>query len=90
MSNIYHIFAGVYPCLEIRFVLERKIAHYIMQFYVPTILIVMLSWFSFWIDVNRVDARFTYGVVNVLIMTTCMWASDHVTLSRVGLPWHLL
>ena len=37
---------------------------------VPSVLLVVLSWFSFWIDPNVVPARISLGVTCILTMTT--------------------
>jgi hypothetical protein len=45
--------------------------------YIPTLLIVMLSWVSFWLNVNSVPGRVTLGVLSVLtISTTCSLIID--------------
>ncbi|ELU10292.1 hypothetical protein CAPTEDRAFT_124990, partial [Capitella teleta] len=41
-----------------------------IQHYIPCILIVMLSWLSFWIDIKSVPARISFGLLTVLTMTT--------------------
>ena len=41
-----------------------------MQSYIPTILIVMISWVSFWMDVDSVPGRVTLGITTLLTMTT--------------------
>jgi len=61
---------GAYPCLEIRFELARDIGYYLIQVYVPTVLIVMLSWVSFWINAESSPARVTIGLLTVLTTTT--------------------
>jgi len=57
---------GSFPCLEIRFVLRRDIGYFLIQVYVPTILIVILSWVSFWINVDASPARVSLGLLTVL------------------------
>ena len=41
-----------------------------IQNYVPSFLIVALSWVSFWINIDAVPARISIGVLSVLTMTT--------------------
>ena len=41
-----------------------------IQTYVPSALIVMLSWVSFWINIDAVPARISLGVLTILTMTT--------------------
>ena len=54
------------------FGLKRNVRFFFMQTYVPSILLVMLSWVSFWINVNAVPARVALGITTVLSMTTLM------------------
>ena len=41
-----------------------------IQMYIPSGLVVMLSWLSFWLQVDAVPARVTLGILTVLTMTT--------------------
>lgn len=43
---------------------------YFIHMYVPSILIVMLSWISFWLDIEATAARISLGILTVLAMTT--------------------
>ncbi|XP_074651147.1 glycine receptor subunit alpha-2-like [Tubulanus polymorphus] len=61
---------GNFTCLEIRFFLRREIGYYLIQTYVPSMLIVMLSWVSFWINVEAVPARISLGIITILSMIT--------------------
>lgn len=53
--------AGNYSQLRVYFELEREVGHYIMDYYVPSILLVVVSWVSFWLDPNAVPGRTTLG-----------------------------
>lgn len=64
------LLTGAYPCLEINFVLKRDIGFFLIQFYIPSLLIVILSWVSFWINVEATPARVSLGLLTVLTMTT--------------------
>ena len=61
---------GNYSCIYAKFLLNRQFHYYLVQTYVPTILIVILSWVSFWIDETAVPARITLGILTVLTMTS--------------------
>ncbi|KAK6172619.1 hypothetical protein SNE40_016237 [Patella caerulea] len=61
---------GNHSCLEAKFHLERNIGYYIIQMYIPSILIVVISWISFWLTVTSVAGRISLGVLTVLTMTT--------------------
>lgn len=53
--------AGNYSQLIVNFELEREVGHYIMDYYVPSIMLVVVSWVSFWLDPNAVPGRTTLG-----------------------------
>jgi len=61
---------GNYSCLVARFHLPRSIGFHMVQSYVPTILIVVISWVSFWMDVDSVPGRTTLGVTTLLTVST--------------------
>jgi hypothetical protein len=61
---------GVYQRLRLSFDLKREIGYFIFQTYLPSILIVMLSWVSFWINHEATSARVALGITTVLTMTT--------------------
>src|SRR6185503_3384526 len=46
------------------------IGYFIFQTYMPSILIVALSWVSFWINHEATSARVALGITTVLTMTT--------------------
>lgn|SRR6218665_500512 len=61
---------GISPCLSITFTLKRNIGYYMIQLYIPSILIVILSWVSFWLNVDAAPARVSIGLLTVLTTTT--------------------
>ncbi|XP_063080873.1 gamma-aminobutyric acid receptor subunit rho-3 [Cavia porcellus] len=61
---------GWYCRLFINFVLRRHIFFFVLQTYFPAMLMVMLSWVSFWIDRRAVPARVSLGITTVLTMST--------------------
>ena len=63
-------FSGDFSCLRVDFVLTRDVGYYMIQTYIPSALIVMLSWVSFWINIDAVPARISLGVLTILTMTT--------------------
>ncbi|XP_020668700.1 glycine receptor subunit alpha-1 isoform X2 [Pogona vitticeps] len=61
---------GMFTCIEARFHLERQMGYYLIQMYIPSLLIVILSWISFWINMDAAPARVGLGITTVLTMTT--------------------
>ncbi|XP_034527921.1 gamma-aminobutyric acid receptor subunit delta [Ailuropoda melanoleuca] len=53
--------AGQFPRLSLHFHLRRNRGVYIIQSYVPSILLVAMSWVSFWISQAAVPARVSLG-----------------------------
>jgi len=52
-----------------------------MRSYIPSILIVMLSWVGFWINRNAEPARVALGVTTVLTMTTLASTARQINVS---------
>ncbi|XP_057706367.1 gamma-aminobutyric acid receptor subunit pi isoform X2 [Corythoichthys intestinalis] len=71
---------GQYPKLVLHFALRRNVLFFILETYVPSTLLVVLSWVSFWISQSSVPARTCIGVTTVLTMTTLMMGA------RTSLP----
>uniref|UniRef100_A0A1I8J585 Neur_chan_LBD domain-containing protein n=2 Tax=Macrostomum lignano TaxID=282301 RepID=A0A1I8J585_9PLAT len=69
-TRVVQYLTGKYSYLIATFYLNRKSGFYLIQTYIPSILIVILSWVSFWIDVKAVPARISLGLLTVLSMTT--------------------
>ncbi|KAL4229686.1 Glycine receptor subunit alpha-3 [Mactra antiquata] len=65
-----HNITGNHSCLKADFHLVRNIGYYVIQMYIPSLLIVMLSWLSFWLNVNSIPGRVTLGVLSVLTIST--------------------
>nr|XP_051685512.1 gamma-aminobutyric acid receptor subunit delta isoform X1 [Oryctolagus cuniculus] len=64
--------AGQFPRLSLHFRLRRNRGVYIIQSYMPSVLLVAMSWVSFWISQAAVPARVSLGITTVLTMTTLM------------------
>uniref|UniRef100_A0A914IA05 Uncharacterized protein n=1 Tax=Globodera rostochiensis TaxID=31243 RepID=A0A914IA05_GLORO len=61
---------GVWSCVTAEFFVSRELTHHILQTYVPTTLIVVISWFSFWLDVEAVPARVSLAITTLLTLST--------------------
>ncbi|XP_065211347.1 gamma-aminobutyric acid receptor subunit beta-like isoform X2 [Planococcus citri] len=66
---------------EIQFV--RSMGYYLIQIYIPSGLIVIISWVSFWLNRNATPARVPLGVITVLTMTTLM-SSTNAALPKIS------
>jgi glycine receptor alpha-3 len=66
---------------EIQFV--RSMGYYLSQIYIPSSLIVVISWVSFWLNRGATPARVQLCVTTVLTMTTLM-ASTNAQLPKIS------
>uniref|UniRef100_UPI00398ECF45 gamma-aminobutyric acid receptor subunit beta-1 isoform X3 n=1 Tax=Pristiophorus japonicus TaxID=55135 RepID=UPI00398ECF45 len=75
---------GSYPRLSLSFRLKRNIGYFILQTYMPSTLITILSWVSFWISYDASAARVALGITTVLTMTTI---STHLRETLPKIPY---
>ena len=61
INAIETLITGTYQRLSLSFKLQRNIGYFVFQTYLPSILIVMLSWVSFWINHEATSARVALG-----------------------------
>ncbi|XP_068813263.1 glycine receptor subunit alpha-4 isoform X2 [Struthio camelus] len=78
-----HYNTGKFTCIEVKFHLERQMGYYLIQMYIPSLLIVILSWVSFWINMEAAPARVGLGITTVLTMTT-QSAGSRASLPKVS------
>ncbi|XP_047440735.1 gamma-aminobutyric acid receptor subunit alpha-6a isoform X1 [Mugil cephalus] len=69
-SEIFKSNTGQYSVQVVHFLLQRKLGYYLIQTYIPLIMVVVLSQVSFWINKESVPARTVAGITTVLTMTT--------------------
>lgn len=70
-NTLFFISGGSdFTCIQVDFNLRRNTGFYMIQIYIPTIMIVLLSWVSFWLSIDAVPARISLGILTVLTMTT--------------------
>ncbi|OXA53155.1 Gamma-aminobutyric acid receptor subunit alpha-6 [Folsomia candida] len=84
---------GLYSVLQVNFNLERHAGYFLIQVYVPCVLIVVLSWVSFWINREATSDRVGLGITAVLTLSTISLDS-RTDLPKVhyatALDWFLL
>ncbi|KAJ9573445.1 hypothetical protein L9F63_009173 [Diploptera punctata] len=57
-----------YSALMVTFQLRRQVGFYIMDYYIPSMLLVFISWVSFWLDANALSGRTALGVSTMLTL----------------------
>lgn len=75
--------SGTYSRLIAEIHFARRMGYYLIQIYVPSSLIVVISWVSFWLHRNASPARVQLGVTTVLTMTTLM-SSTNAALPKIS------
>ncbi|KRX63517.1 Glutamate-gated chloride channel, partial [Trichinella sp. T9] len=63
-------FISEYSCLRTILTLKREYSYYLITLYIPSFMLVVVSWVNFWIDKDAVPARVSLGVTTLLTMTT--------------------
>ena len=61
---------GLYSCLSVDMQFKRQLSYYIVTIYVPTFMIVCVSWMSFWLDHKSAPARVALTITTLLAMST--------------------
>ncbi|XP_050733408.1 glutamate-gated chloride channel-like [Eriocheir sinensis] len=61
---------GEYSCLKVNLFFKREFSYYLIQYYIPCCMLVIVSWVSFWLDQYAVPARVALGVTTLLTMST--------------------
>ena len=77
VTHLPTFISGNYSCLVAEFHLHRSIGFHLIQSYLPSILIVCISWVSFWMDVDCVPARVTLGVITLLTVSSRVSGMTH-------------
>ncbi|XP_063928628.1 glycine receptor subunit alpha-2 isoform X2 [Zophobas morio] len=75
---------GNFTCLSIVFKLKRRLGYHLFHTYIPSALIVVMSWISFWIKPEAIPARVTLGVTSLLTLVYVLATQN--TQSQQSLP----
>ncbi|GMT11949.1 hypothetical protein PFISCL1PPCAC_3246, partial [Pristionchus fissidentatus] len=71
-SNPYPMFRGQarWSCIRAFIVMKRLVLFHIIQTYIPTGMLVVISWMSFWLDPRASPARISLTITSLLTLTT--------------------
>ncbi|KOC68217.1 Glycine receptor subunit beta [Habropoda laboriosa] len=61
---------GNFTCIQIVFNLRRRLGYHLFHTYIPSALIVVMSWIAFWIKPEAIPARVTLGVTSLLTLAS--------------------
>ncbi|XP_077984777.1 glycine receptor subunit alphaZ1-like [Glandiceps talaboti] len=61
---------GNYSTLVAELKLERSLGFFIVSLFLPSFLLVIISWISFWLHVDATPARASLGITSVLTLVT--------------------
>uniref|UniRef100_A0A0N4Z2K3 Ig-like domain-containing protein n=1 Tax=Parastrongyloides trichosuri TaxID=131310 RepID=A0A0N4Z2K3_PARTI len=61
---------GEYSCLRFSFQMKREFGFYLLHLYLPSSMMVIISFVSFWLDPTSVPGRVTLGITTLLTLTT--------------------
>ncbi|XP_023179977.1 glycine receptor subunit alpha-4 isoform X1 [Drosophila hydei] len=84
LSDLRHgAFAGNYSSLSFTVHLTRVVGFYLMDYFLPSMLIVAISWVSFWLQADQAPPRITLGTSTMLTFITLASAQGK-TLPKVS------
>ncbi|XP_017490330.1 PREDICTED: glutamate-gated chloride channel-like [Rhagoletis zephyria] len=63
---------GEYSCLKAAFTVKREINYYLMQMYIPCLMLVLVSWIGFWMDIKKDLTARTIIVLGSLLTMACL------------------
>ncbi|BHF75424.1 Glycine receptor subunit alpha-3 [Sparganum proliferum] len=69
-TSVANTSTGSYTCLLAKFTLQRQLGSYLVTTYIPNILIIMVSFLSFWVNVDAAPARVPLGLLSLLGLLT--------------------
>ncbi|KAL3115777.1 hypothetical protein niasHT_007782 [Heterodera trifolii] len=61
---------GIWSCLRGYIVMKRLVLFHLIQTYIPSAMLVSVSWMTFWLDPRASPARITLTITSLLTLTT--------------------
>ncbi|GIY04787.1 glycine receptor subunit alpha-2 [Caerostris extrusa] len=77
------LYGDVFSCIAAYFTLTRRSGYFVINIYIPTVLIVFMSMLTFWIPPEAVPARITMGVTSLLTIITKQYQSTMPSVSYI-------
>ena len=86
--------SGEFSLLTLHIHFRRRIEFYLIHNYIPAILVVAISWLSFFVDRECAPARVGMGITTILTMSTLLTGVDQQNLPVVSyvkaLDWYYI
>lgn len=92
-TNSFRFFPVNFTTITVSYTFQRRLGYYVLQVYIPDILIVLLSWIAFWMNPESAGDRLTIGITTIL---TIMFLSGAVNASMPpvsyakAVDWYLI
>lgn len=68
LNDLRHgAFAGNYSSLSFTVVLVRQMGFYLIDYFLPSMMIVSISWVSFWLQADQTAPRVMLGCTTMLV-----------------------
>lgn len=84
LSDLRHgAFAGNYSSLSFTVTLSRQMGFYLIDYFLPSMMIVAISWVSFWLQADQTAPRIMLGTTTMLTFITLASAQGK-TLPKVS------
>jgi Neurotransmitter-gated ion-channel transmembrane region len=84
LSDLRHgAFAGNYSSLSFTVTLKRQMGFYLIDYFLPSMMIVAISWVSFWLQADQTAPRIMLGTTTMLTFITLASAQGK-TLPKVS------
>ncbi|EDW67732.2 pH-sensitive chloride channel 2 isoform X2 [Drosophila virilis] len=74
---------GNYSALSFSVLLSREVGYYVIDYFVPSMMIVAISWVSFWLQADQTPARSMLGCSTLLSFITLSLSQEN-SLSKVS------
>ncbi|KAH8381338.1 hypothetical protein KR093_002828, partial [Drosophila rubida] len=83
LSMSHGALVGNYSALSFSVLLSREVGYYIIEYFVPSMMIVAISWVSFWLQADQTPARSMLGCSTLLSFITLSLSQEN-NLSKVS------
>ncbi|XP_057291569.1 glycine receptor subunit alphaZ1-like isoform X2 [Hydractinia symbiolongicarpus] len=93
LTRVAEYLSGNYTIIELELKFTRQIGFYLIRLYIPTSVLVSLSWITFYVSPSDIETRLTIGITLILSMIFLLGYSD-TSLPKVSyikaIDWFLI